>query len=729
MAFTFTGFPLGSAVSVSALQNGLTVSDSVATWGQANLGTVDINKIESELAAPAAVWFEAVNVSGFNVPAGAAPGEVYEPGFHDITFIWDFGESGDTTFAAPLNIPDAWNDRNIAYGRRAAHVYRNPGTYTVTLWCVDSDGTVGQQTTTVTVVADTLFAGARTICFAADGDFSGAPSGAQQVTSAAALQTAIANLSQSGQVLFRRGSVTANFSLVLAGSAFNRNVRFGAWGSGARPVLSPPRDGTLFHIDQNTPIKERIFNGLDLRGSWDPTRETGGNDNPFGTLLSDAADMLHLVHDCRMSGFNSVNLSTLKPQAFISIVNDSLIEDWYGYGYFAHNQNDGLNPNSRMALIGTAVQQNPDAANGNIGEGYGLGMTTEQGPLRYASTQQFLLRCAYFFSNTTWSGDAQPCVRAASGNEDCELIADRVVLEGGTNPLELQKTAGTDRGNFLCDRMLLLGTADTNVFVKTAFSGLTMRNVYGWMPDVPRNPGPGQAHFAKTGGGVLAEAVRLSNATVVYMPPGGDVPLVDQGFLNDFLDVTVENTLHHAPNQNTPLTADDPDLSGTIAGVTPRYAGRRNSIRKPSANASGSSNTLVFSYPAGQGGTGTTGPSDYDPNGRHWVRNTSNNGRFYREDGDFTVSLGASNVTLTRTSGAWPAGDYRLGMDYLNYVTDASRASPGAVPLPVPKSGTPPYRSGGQGAVAIDDLLLVRRPGLPVPNSPGGTASKGAVEP
>ena len=731
MRFTFNGFSLGSSVAISAAQYGNTASRSVAAWGQGTMGNVDILRVEGELIAPAPIWFEATDISGFNVPS-TEPGEIYQPGFHRITFIWDFGESDpDLTFSAPLNIPTAWNDRNIAYGRRAAHVYRNPGTYTVTLWCVDSDGTVGQASTEVTIGSDAVFTGNRTLCFASDGNFTNAPSGAQQITTVDALRSAISGLSQSGQVLFRAGSETFDFSLSVSSSS-DQNVRFGAWGSGARPIVRPPRDGIIFSFGQGVPVKERVFNGLDLRGSWDPTQETGGQDGPFNTILSDPADMLHLVHDCRLSGFDSVNLSTLKPQAFRSIISDSLIEDWYGYGFYANNQNDGVNDDSRMALIGTAIQQNPDACQGNIGEGYGLGMTTEQGPLRYESAKQFLIRCCYFFSNTTWSGDAQPCLRPGNRNQDGELILDRVVLEGGTNPLELQGVAGTVSGNFLCDRVLLLGTADTNTFVKTEFSGLTLRNIYGWMPDVPRNPvAIGAGHIVKlTSTGTLSDPVNVYNTSFVYLPAGGDVPFVSQTFVDNFSDQTVENNLIYAPNQNTPETADAPNLSASVPGVQPRYAGRRNSIRKPSTTSNGSSSTLVFSYPDTLNGATTLSASDFNAtSGRHWVRNTSTGDRFYREEGDFTVSLGA-NITLSKTTGSWPSGTYRLGMDYLNHTTDPAGASPSSVPLPHPVVQTPPFETATAGYIAVDDFLMQRRPSQnKIPQSPVGDASKGSLEP
>jgi len=696
------------------------------------MGSVDIQMVQGALVAPAAIWFDAVNISGFNVSAGAAPGEVYEPGFHDITFIWDFGETGDTQYAAPLNIPDAWNDRNIAYGKRACHVFREPGSYTVSLWCVDSDGTVGQASVSITVSnPDSVYSGGRTICFDGAGNFANAPAGAQQVSSISALDTAIRNLTQSGRILFRAGSDVSGFALNIDGSAYDQDLHFGSWGSGAKPVIRAPRDGTIFRFDQNTPVVERKFVGLDLRGSWDAAAEVGGLEFPFDIGLSDPPDFIHLIHDCVLNGFESLRLATLKNIPFLSVLSDSIVENWQYYGLYCATQFDGVNTGAKIAILGSAIQQHPDACDGNLSEGHGNARSNEHGPLRYETTKNFLIRSSYFYSVNSWAGGAQPCLRIATRNEDGYFIGDRVTFEGGSTVFENKIVYGTDTGNFLFDRILALGTADTvNTFI-TQYGGTTIRNSYVWLPDVVRNTTVNpEGIFTKEGGAVLSDPVKLYNTTAVYLFSGNNVGLVDSDWTSEFSNYTTENNLIHAPNQNSPAIQDNPDLTTSIAGVTPRYPGLRKSITKPTATASGSSNTLTFAYPVNLQDDTTTGASDYSAGaGRHYIRHQGDNSRYYREDGDLSVSLGAS-ITVTRSSGNWPAGTYDLGMDFLGFATDASRASPATVPLPRPTSGNPPYQSANAGLVALDDLLLSRRPGLPVAGSPAGTtASRGSLEP
>ena len=89
-SFTFKGFTAGSQVALSAKQGAASDSGAVPTWGQGSLSaSLDILKIEAvTVPAPAFVWFEAINLAGFDVSGGPGPGEIYDPSFDGITFVW-----------------------------------------------------------------------------------------------------------------------------------------------------------------------------------------------------------------------------------------------------------------------------------------------------------------------------------------------------------------------------------------------------------------------------------------------------------------------------------------------------------------------------------------------------------------------------------------------------------------------------------------------------------------
>lgn len=738
--FTFWGFSTGSQVALSVAQQANSETGSVSAWGQAAVASIDINTIEGEMVAPAGVWFEAINISGFEDEfgqpiTGPGPGETYDRTFHDITYIWDFNENdpqGDPLpWDAPLNIPNAWNIRGTAYGQRAAHVFRTPGTYNVTLWAVSRAGTVGTASTTVTVGdPDTAYPGARTICFSDTGDFAGAPAGAQLVTSAGGIESAVSNLSQPGRVLFKRGSDQT----LQANIGGNQNFRAGTWGSGARPILRPPLNRYVFEIGQGLPnLRFRTYEGLDFRGSWDSTTETGGYyDNVFANILSDAPNMMSVVHDCRISGMSGINLSTLKAVDFTVIISETLVEGWSEYGITANTQNDGITSGTRMAIIGSAIQQDAYACNGALGLGYGDDMSNEQGPVRWGTTRQWLMRSCYVFSNSGWAGGAQPCIRVGTDTREEDIfLGDRLVLEGGTVCFQQITYNSSKTSNTLLDRFLFLGSTDTQVFFDTDFSGYTLRNGYCWVPPVIRRGGNDSAWFKKLpGSGALSEPVKVHNISILDEQTGGFTPFTS-GF-GDYADLTLENNFYDA-NAQPGGPNESPFGLTTISGVTPRYAGYRASIGRPLVNSGGVSNgsSITFSYPTGQNSSTPLNAADFSATGRHWLRCYGGTGpRYYRTEGDFTITFNGSNITVTNTSGeTWPSGDIRLICDYLNYVTDPAYASPGAVPLPRPEAGAPAFETGNLGAIALDDLLLSRRPGLPIAGSVPENASKGATEP
>ena len=84
--FGFKGFASGASVALSSTQGDNTASNSVASWAQEPMGTIDIlQSTQFTITAPAPVWLEARNPAGFNV---SEPGSgVYDPSFHDITYI------------------------------------------------------------------------------------------------------------------------------------------------------------------------------------------------------------------------------------------------------------------------------------------------------------------------------------------------------------------------------------------------------------------------------------------------------------------------------------------------------------------------------------------------------------------------------------------------------------------------------------------------------------------
>jgi PKD repeat protein len=134
----------------------------------------------------------------------------------DITarYEWDFGDP---------------NGRyNKLVGFNAAHLYENPGTYTITLKITNENGVSATRTTQITVRPETR----RTIYVAANGnDSNDGLSSSRPVKSLWRIQEL---LNHDTRVLLRRGD-TFDWNTKLA-IRFD-NVLIGAYGSGAQPVV------------------------------------------------------------------------------------------------------------------------------------------------------------------------------------------------------------------------------------------------------------------------------------------------------------------------------------------------------------------------------------------------------------------------------------------------------------------------------------------------------------
>ena len=199
----------------------------------------------------------------------------------DLEYRWDFGNpscSGDGWF-------EASGERcNRARGFVAGHLYEKPGTYTVTL-CV-ADGAEGACRSTDVVVSngDSVYAGNKTVCVSTNGDHSGCPAGATQVSSQSDFDAALgAHLGPNKRVLFHRGQTfQANGSFQFNQS--HRNMLVGAYGSGAKPRIESA-GATLFRntcdgSGQNgpAPVDTRIVelefhNGASLLQLQDPAKQ------------------------------------------------------------------------------------------------------------------------------------------------------------------------------------------------------------------------------------------------------------------------------------------------------------------------------------------------------------------------------------------------------------------------------------------------------------------------
>jgi PKD repeat protein len=199
--------------------------------------------------------------------------------FHDLHYVWDFGDPSSGTWATN------GKSRNNGFGATYGHVFERPGRYTVTLTVSNPlTGDTATDSFSITVEdPDKCFAGENTICVSTNGNFSGAPDGALLVTDSG-FANAIDTYAKSGKrVLFRRGEQwhvrRSPGRIVEDGPAM-----IGAFGKDAKPKLvAEVGCGAILSFSESKRNVTKNWRVMDLEidGSWVETASAirlGGHD-------------------------------------------------------------------------------------------------------------------------------------------------------------------------------------------------------------------------------------------------------------------------------------------------------------------------------------------------------------------------------------------------------------------------------------------------------------------
>ena len=466
------------------------LNQTAATGGA---GTVAIAETKpATLVAPVVLGFEATSHTGFTLSTPPA-GTGYDPAYHEIYHVWVVRGQPFPAYTAPQNMPAAWNNANVAYGKKVALFFPTAGTYVVDLWCIDRNGetAIAESTSLVIADADAAYPDTQTICYSNDGGetWAGEKAGCQRVTSYAALQTAI-DAGNNLRILFKRGqeylrAETQRLRFTSAGARLNH---VGAWGTGADPILHGQDSLPLFETFNAIHGTDYLtFDNIDFRGDWDASKERGYPTYSPIQFWSNDKITHFTVSNCSFSGFLLISATPGQDSAcFIGYAN-SIVTNWQDMGMFYEN-----GPNSWVAKCGMRIQQNVDALNGPPASvGKNNRHHNHHGSMRYGLIGHFSVSCSDMFSRNGWfSNTDQPCMRMQTNSAVGDsFLVDRVVCEGGSDIMTIAGNNGgtpENPGNLLIDKALFVGTAHTfRSFVYAENGGLTVRNMYGIMPDVP----------------------------------------------------------------------------------------------------------------------------------------------------------------------------------------------------------------------------------------------------
>lgn len=546
---------------------------------------VVITANRTRATAPAGIYLEA-QAEGFSV----------EDHHTDLRYRWSFDDP-DTLYTRFDSNDLPWErvedetgrtlgySSNVAYGPHCSHVWfpapdeftaeraRTGNTHVrnkVTVEVLSREMVLAGEapvTATLDILVEdpeAVFPPIGTFCISPSGDFAGAPENAIKVaTFEDAVAASKARRQSRVRFLFRRGEMhDATLKTSWMHPEQYTHMHGGAFGEGAPPVLGWTGEG--FGLRAAAGEGESALWGLDMRGSYDPTRpeEMTEADTQPGLSLSRA--LFHTVWDCSLSGFStalrvSKDLSNL-------VVGNVHVTSWFDYGFFAGT---GL---SHAGFCGVAIKQKLGT---EIGKGKGDPVEgprhANHGPWRCSqNVGPVSFNLCDFRSLNSWSGAIQPCVRlGGNGGKDYPLSSennfDRCRAENGQ-----MIGSGTFKGaaypkHAVYDKIYqVLAHSGTGPLIGIGCSGMIIRNVVTVLADQPRLNGSYgvlvMRRDIEAGEPSNSEyPVRIYNSTFVdarsaqndtSKAEGGLVPVHYESFAEEpAIPVVFENNLIYVPNR------------------------------------------------------------------------------------------------------------------------------------------------------------------------------------
>jgi len=452
------------------------ISKLAMTSNAAGGGTLTLSIDESTASgvAPLAVFFDAT---------ASTSTETTRP-FHDVTYWWDFGDTGAGTWS---NGTGANTSKNSAYGPTTAHLFETAGTKTVTLWGYDGVTLTSTTKTIIVSDGDSEWTGAKTICYSTGAapvpGVNGVPTGATCVGGVTNLALSISNNIGTGNT---RHMLQAGDTFSISGSiAINKGgpSMVCKFGSGVNPIISSSLSSTaVFGLSSSstaTGVSDWRFQDITIDCNNQNLGTAFEGKGSFTKMTINRVYMTRVFYGLLMSQgtIDSLNSGSRTHAMWDQVyVFDSTFYDLYTS---ASGPNAFYVSASRAAAMGCSIDNNLNGEHG----------------IRF----QYCNRAV--FSNNTVQGIATGKVNLTlrgypfgGGNtldagqySEKVVISDNTLIGGnstGIMGIAPQHDASDERGrNFLVERNWFVGSSATQYFMVIAQTDVTVRNNLGYSPN------------------------------------------------------------------------------------------------------------------------------------------------------------------------------------------------------------------------------------------------------
>lgn len=296
--------------SATAQSGGGLIPGCVTTVTAGAAGQINLSYAPSRLVgvAPLAIVFDATTTTrvGMSKP------------FHELDYTWGFGDGGSGTWVQGAR---PGSSRNSAKGPVAAHVFKTPGSYTISLSVSDGVNTVSNSCVQIAVQSpDVIFAGTNTICFGNTPGGAGCPAGASTPVGTNDFDVAIASCTTGKRCLFKGGDTfisNADGNISTAGP-----ITIGSYGTG-KALITSSTNVDIISLSNNAVSDIRIMD-LDMAGNGTTIGKC------IGVGSSPTTGLTVLGVNCHNIGKGIIMSDGAK-------ITDSIVQESYIYGIMDTN--------------------------------------------------------------------------------------------------------------------------------------------------------------------------------------------------------------------------------------------------------------------------------------------------------------------------------------------------------------------------------------------------------
>jgi hypothetical protein len=535
-----TASPVESPADALVPLDGLPAADELCPIGNsivASSGGIKLALGASRASgvAPFAVFFD---TSGTIATSTERP-------FHELDYRWSFGDPSSGTWSNGAKAGSA--RRNIATGPLAAHVFESAGTYPISVSAFNGSTTVAYSCNIVVTSGDTEFAGSKTVCVSATGNFTDCPLGATHVTSASPA-VAVANSIGEGnkRILFARGETFDVASTIVVNQPGPGH--FGAFGNGAKPAFVNTAELPTFSMSTITSptIADWRVTDIQIDGGGFVAATGIEGSGAINNVLVSRVDIKNVKNGVHVSG------STLDAQKDAGIaatmwdgvfVFDSTVDDLVGTG--ATGGNAIYMTGWRVAVVGNNVDNHFHGEHG-MRSAY-----TDRSVWQHNSISGIAAGRAFMTLRSPNQGGSVLAAQLPGIVYTQKLIASDNYMQGsavasgfaGTGPTN-QSSSGRAREQ-IWERNLLIGGTGTSGYFGFAGYQITARNNILIMP-------AGSASMAFAGQPLDVSPnptdIWIYNNSIFYGGPERFQLLVLIGGSMAGSQYTIQNNLWYAPN-------------------------------------------------------------------------------------------------------------------------------------------------------------------------------------